>query len=105
MIVPTRYAAGIPQKVFDGAKFGVPMVCTQLIADQMEWTNDLQCLAAPDSNPENFAERCMLLYTNQPTWERVRNAMLGDFERRSAKHSIATGIRTLVELLPSLKGS
>lgn len=105
MIVPTRYAAGIPQKVFDGAKFGVPMVCSQLIADQMEWTPDRQCLAAPDSEPERFADLCKRLYTDQATWDRVRTEMLSDFERRSAKHSIAAGIRTLVELLPSLKGS
>src|SRR5690606_34609257 len=38
VVVPTRYAAGIPHKAHHVASLGVPMVATDLIVEQLGWT-------------------------------------------------------------------
>jgi GT2 family glycosyltransferase len=37
MVAPTRFAAGIPMKVHEAASYGVPVVMTELLADQLGW--------------------------------------------------------------------
>ena len=36
-VVPTRYAAGIPYKAHEAASFGVPLVVSNLIGEQLGW--------------------------------------------------------------------
>jgi glycosyltransferase involved in cell wall biosynthesis len=71
-IAPTRYSAGIPQKVHDAAARGVPIVATPLLGSQLGWTDGSPILIAGDA--EGFAAKCLQLYTDETLWNRLREA-------------------------------
>jgi len=72
-IAPTRYAAGIPHKIHEAAAYGLPVVATSMLANQLEWT-DRELGIADDA--ESFASRCCELYTDPEKWLSRRNAAL-----------------------------
>jgi GT2 family glycosyltransferase/glycosyltransferase involved in cell wall biosynthesis len=77
-IAPTRFAAGIPAKVTDAAAYGVPVVATTLLADQLGWVAGQDLLAADE--PDAFADACVELLCNDVTWALVRAAALTRIE-------------------------
>jgi GT2 family glycosyltransferase/SAM-dependent methyltransferase/glycosyltransferase involved in cell wall biosynthesis len=74
MIVPTRFAAGMPHKVHQAAALGVPVVATNLIVEQTGWTPDREILAA--SGPDQFAKACARLFSDKGLWESIRQNAL-----------------------------
>jgi glycosyltransferase involved in cell wall biosynthesis len=74
-VVPTRYAAGIPYKAHEAASFGVPLVVSNLIGEQLGWLHGSECLAA--GTPIAFAGECCRLYQDPNLWKQLRsNALL-----------------------------
>jgi glycosyltransferase involved in cell wall biosynthesis len=69
-VAPTRYAAGIPQKVCEAAASGIPVVATSLIAQQLDWKAGEDLLVADSAKA--LAEECVRLYTEPELWERIR---------------------------------
>jgi GT2 family glycosyltransferase len=69
-IAPTRFAAGIPHKIHEAAAHGLPVVATNLLAEQLMWTHDSELLTA--ATAEDFAEQCIRLYTDEALWCSVR---------------------------------
>jgi hypothetical protein len=74
-ILPTRIAAGIPQKAYDLASRGVPAVCTEIIASQMNWKNQIHSLVADWTDPDLFAAQCVSLYTDKTLWTALRKGL------------------------------
>jgi glycosyltransferase involved in cell wall biosynthesis len=70
-VAPTRYAAGIPLKVIDAASRGVPVVCTPLVAEQLEWS---ESEVLTGDTPAEFAARVASLYRSRELWHRLREA-------------------------------
>jgi glycosyltransferase involved in cell wall biosynthesis len=75
-VAPTRFAAGVPLKIYEAAAFGIPSVVTQLLASQLAWEDSQELLAEEHTRPEAFAARCVELYTNAELWNRVRDGAL-----------------------------
>jgi len=73
-IAPTRYAAGIPLKVYEAAAYGVPSVVTPLLAKQLGWCEEQDFLIGRDS--ESFAAQCARLYRDEALWTRLRENAL-----------------------------
>jgi len=73
-IAPTRFAAGIPHKVHEAASFGIPCVTTTLLAEQLDWQDGEQLMAADSA--ETFADKCLELYHNEDLWHSIRNNAL-----------------------------
>jgi len=73
-VAPTRYGAGIPLKVVDAARHGVPVVATGLIAAQLGWRDGGELLVG--NTPEAMAEACIALHDDERLWERVRSGAL-----------------------------
>lgn len=69
-VAPTRFAAGIPIKVYDAAAHGLPIFGTSLIAAQVGWQDDCDLLVADE--PAAFAARCVRLYQNETLWKTLR---------------------------------
>lgn len=78
VVVPTRFAAGIPHKVHHVASHGVPIVATDLIAGQLGWVDKRDLLHS--STAEGFANSCFEAYTDADLWEQLR---LNSLERVS----------------------
>lgn len=70
----TRFAAGIPFKAHEAAAYGVPMVVSPLIAQQLEWTAGKDVLVG--ARPEEFASACARLYSTPELWRQVRTNAL-----------------------------
>ena len=72
-IAPTRYAAGIPCKVIEAVLSGVPIVMTDLLANQLE-VSDVPGLAKADrfDNGIAFARWVDTLYTDAGAWNEQR---------------------------------
>jgi glycosyltransferase involved in cell wall biosynthesis len=69
-VAPTRYAAGLPQKLIDAASAGVPIVATSLLAGQLGWRDGVELLVADE--PRAFAEACARLYADAELWAALR---------------------------------
>jgi hypothetical protein len=89
-IAPTRFAAGIPIKVIDAARHGVPVVASSLVAGQLGWRNGIELLTA-DTAPE-FAAACVALHSDRALWARVREAALAAVRRDFDAAAFAAGV-------------
>jgi glycosyltransferase involved in cell wall biosynthesis len=69
-VAPTRFAAGIPLKIYEAAAHGVPVVATSLLAKQLGWSDEIALLVA--DTPEDFASQCLRLYQDERLWNRIR---------------------------------
>jgi glycosyltransferase involved in cell wall biosynthesis len=75
-VAPIRDAAGVPLKVYEAAAHGLPVVATQLLADQLGWEPGRDLLTAEASDPAAFADRVVELYTRPELWARLRESAL-----------------------------
>jgi len=78
-VAPTRYGAGIPVKVVDAVRHGVPVVATSLLAEQLGWQHGRELLVADDA--EAMAQACVALHQDERLWERQRSAALEALKR------------------------
>jgi glycosyltransferase involved in cell wall biosynthesis len=96
-VAPTRFAAGIPLKVYDAAAHGVPTVITPILARAIGWTHERETLVA--ASPADFAIACHRLHEDRELWERIRSTAL---ERVREDCSTAHFDRVVAALLGSL---
>jgi glycosyltransferase involved in cell wall biosynthesis len=75
-VAPTRIAAGTPYKVHEAASFGLPVVATELLRQQLGWDDGWDLLAAPASDPALFAQHVVRLYRDPELWQLLRDAAL-----------------------------
>lgn len=73
-VAPTRFASGIPIKVYDAAAQGIPVVLTPLLAEQIGWRHEQEALVA--ATPQDFVEQCLRLHGDKDLWERIRSRAL-----------------------------
>src|SRR5262249_9093878 len=78
-IAPTRFSAGIPQKIRDARGRGLPIVATPLLAKQLGWADGSSLLVG--GNAESFAAKCVQLYEDEGLWNRLREAGIERVER------------------------
>jgi len=77
-IAPTRFAAGIPIKIYEAAAHGLPVVATSLLAGQLGWNDGVELLVADDA--ATFAAQCQRLYTDEALWRSLRENALRRIE-------------------------
>ena len=70
-VVPTRYAAGLPYKLYNAAAHGIPAVVTPLIAEQVGWQEGNGFLIG--DTKESFAKKCIELYQDKALWEIIKD--------------------------------
>jgi glycosyltransferase involved in cell wall biosynthesis len=64
----------MPYKAHEAAAYGVPMVVTPIIRDQLGWTHGKDCLVASDAR--QFADNCIKLFSDGSLWNTVRENAL-----------------------------
>jgi GT2 family glycosyltransferase len=92
-IAPTRYAAGIPHKVHEAAAYGLPVVATPLLAEQLDWSEREIAIAG---DAEAFAARCVEIYTNSEEWNRLREAALERVRRECSPQAFEENLRRIL---------
>jgi glycosyltransferase involved in cell wall biosynthesis len=86
-VAPSRLAAGIPIKVQTAAANGLPVVCTSILAEELEWQHEVELLVADD--PQEFAKCCIRLYFDEALWQRLRTNALRRVARECSHDAFA----------------
>lgn len=94
-VVPTRFAAGVPLKLIEASAFGIPSVVTPLIADQMCWNDNDQCLVG--KNDIDFANKVIKLYTHEKIWSRIQSNSLHNINKRFSHDKFSKAVRRIFE--------
>lgn len=99
-VAPTRFAAGIPQKVHEAAAHGLPVVATRLLARQLGWSDGRHLLAADTA--EAFAQACARVLTDEPTWGLLRREALAQVAADCDPARFASTVGALVrQVIPA----
>lgn len=101
-VAPTRFAAGIPLKVIEAARHGVPVVATTLVAGQLGWQPGVELLAEDD--PARFAAAVAMLHADPVRWERIRAAALAAVVRDFDPGRFAAAVRAVARGEPADAG-
>ena len=94
-IAPTRFSAGIPQKIHDAAARGLPVVATPLLASQLGWEDGSTLLVAGDA--VTFAAKCIQLYTDEALWTRLRQAGIERIRKECSPELFENRLQSIVE--------
>ena len=94
-VAPTRYAGGIPYKAHEAASHGLPIVSTSLIAEQLDWTDGEHLLVA--DTPEDFARRCLEIYTDEDVWQHLRRSALQRVRSESSQSSFRGRLAAIMQ--------
>ena len=99
-IAPTRFAAGIPHKVYESVSRGVPLVVTALLAEQIGWPAGTGYLARDWRDATGFADALCRLHDDQVLWTRLREAGLAQIARDCDPVLHRAALRRLCEVRP-----
>jgi O-antigen biosynthesis protein len=97
-IAPTRYAAGTPYKVHEAASFGVPVVATELLRQQLGWENGKELLAADGNDPAQFARHVVTLYRDPALWQALRDNALARLAVENGREHYIQALTTILGL-------
>jgi GT2 family glycosyltransferase len=97
-IAPTRYAAGTPYKVYEAASFGIPVVATELLRQQMDWTDGKELLAADSADPAQFARHVVTLYRDPALWQSLRDNALARLAAENGREQYVRALTTILGL-------
>ncbi|WP_294042967.1 glycosyltransferase family 4 protein, partial [Thiolapillus sp.] len=92
-IAPTRYAGGVPYKIHEAASYGLPVVASELLCEQLGWKSGEELLVANVQDPVKFADQCARLYSDEALWQSVREAAL----RRVESECSVSKMKKMVE--------
>jgi O-antigen biosynthesis protein len=94
-IAPTRFAAGVPLKVYEAAAHGLPVVATGMLADQLGWRDGDELLVADSA--ESFAAQCLRLYQDRALWNRLRSNALDRVRKDCSLEGFSASLRRIRE--------
>jgi glycosyltransferase involved in cell wall biosynthesis len=97
-IAPTRYAAGTPYKIYEAASFGVPVVATELLRQQMGWEDGKELLAADSADPAQFARHVVTLYRDPALWQALRDNALARLAAENGREHYVQALTTILGL-------
>ncbi len=99
-ISPLRYGAGLKGKIGQSLSFGLPVVTTSIGAEgfiNFCKGEDLPFLIA--DNPEEFAEKVILLYKDKNLWEKMSKTGKDFISKYFSKKAISPEIENLLNFL------
>ncbi|MDC7682865.1 glycosyltransferase [Asticcacaulis sp. BYS171W] len=76
-VAPTRFAGGIPHKVQNALAYGLPTVCSELLARQLGLNKPGSPLLYSDvSHPQKMADNCVEMHSSESLWVKCRAAAI-----------------------------
>jgi hypothetical protein len=101
-VAPTRYAAGAPYKVLEAAARGVPVVATEVLRGELNWSADQELLVATSDDPERFAAQIVALYRDETVWQSIREGALRRVRQENGRVEFTRAVASILTL-PSLR--
>lgn len=71
-IAPTRYAAGIPYKLYEAAAYGLPIMASDILCNQTGWNIGEDIIQFRTDNVEDTFNKIISIYEDKDTWRSVR---------------------------------
>jgi GT2 family glycosyltransferase len=96
-VAPTRYAAGAPYKLYEAASYGLPIVATELLCRQVDWTNGVDLLCADAASPPELAKCIVRLYRDSALWTRLRGNALQRISNENSVDNYVRGVSAVLE--------
>lgn len=97
-VASTRFSTGIPWKVHEAMSNGIPCVISRLLANQLNLADDVQAMVC--DSPQDYINKCILLYQNKDVWEKMREAAFAyvddDCNVQKFKDLLQSSLTTLV---------
>lgn len=90
-VAPTRYGAGIPIKVLDAARHGLPVIATPFVASQLGWRDGEELLVARD--PQEWVGAVRRLAADEVLWQGLRERAWAALQREHAPERFTARIR------------
>jgi glycosyltransferase involved in cell wall biosynthesis len=97
-VAPTRFAAGAPYKVLEAASYGLPVIATDLLRGQLNWTDRQDILAAPADDPVSFAACVLALYRDADLWNAIRQGALQRLQDENAPEGFTQSVAATLGL-------
>ena len=95
-IAPTRFAGGIPYKLHEAASYGIPIVASNLLVEQLGWQDERDILAASTDNPEFFASQIIRLYQKEELWNQLRQNALDRIARECNRERFKEQLQSIL---------
>ena len=95
-IAPTRFAGGIPYKLHEAASYGIPIVASNLLVEQLGWQDERDILAASTDNPEFFASQIIRLYQTEELWNQLRQNALDRIARECNRERFKEQLQSIL---------
>jgi GT2 family glycosyltransferase len=97
-VAPTRFAAGAPYKVLEAGAMGLPVVATDLLAEELGWRNGGELLSAPVGDAAAFAEAVLAVHETQDVWEGLRSHALERLAADCGSAGFVSAVRDVLAL-------
>ncbi|MDF3626221.1 glycosyltransferase [Brytella acorum] len=75
-VAPTRYAAGIPYKLYEAAAAGVPIIASDILCDQVGWLPGEEIIQSKTGEERSFYYNIISSYDNHDLWVKLRQGLL-----------------------------
>jgi GT2 family glycosyltransferase len=102
-IAPTRFAGGIPHKVHEAMAAGLPVVCTDILRNQLGVPaippDQVPVLSAEPHAPAAFAEACCALLQDDAMWADQQKAALGFIETAASSTVFRAELEKIIDAL------
>ncbi|QHI95073.1 glycosyltransferase [Aristophania vespae] len=98
-IAPTRFAGGLPYKIHEAASYGLPIVATSLLREQVGWSEGKALLSASATDPRGFAAAIEKLYNNQDIWTKLRENALEAVKRDTDPGQFLKALASIMSLV------
>lgn len=96
-VAPTRFAAGSPYKVHEAASFGLPVVATELLREQLGWDNGTDLLSVAIADPARFATQIVTLYRDAALWKTLRDHALQRIRVENGRASYTAAVQQALD--------
>lgn len=96
-IAPTRFAAGIPHKVHEAVRHGIPCFVTPILAEQIGWEEGVGYVSCDWLEPDAFAEGLVRLHETASLWNSVQAAGLMRISSECAPEAYRERLRRICE--------
>ncbi|MFH1968470.1 MAG: glycosyltransferase [bacterium] len=101
-VVPHRFSAGIPLKLFGAMANGIPSVISELTASQMSFKNEEICLIG--RNKDDFAKKVIQLYGDEEVWNSLRRNSLKFIKENGSLEKMKKDLNIMMNFALKKKG-
>jgi len=88
----------VPYKGHEAASYGVPVVATELLRQQLGWEDRRDLIALDPRDPAAFAHRIVALYRDPTLWQTLRDNALARVQAENGRADYEAAVKDVLGL-------